>query len=60
MGNGAGVPSAVIRFACHIPLGILSFDGLWLYDAVNSLDIFQVLPHGQTFLQGLRIIAIAV
>jgi len=60
MVEGGGVPSAVIRFICHIPLGILGFDGIFLYNCVRSLDIFRLLPHGQTFHEGLRIVGQAV
>lgn len=52
----AGVWSVVIRFACHLPLGIVGFTGRDLYEKVNDFEstgIYDVIPHGREFLYGL-------
>lgn len=56
-----GVTSCIIRFICHIPAGMMGVNGKGLYDAVDGLgDIYNVIPHGKDFLEGLKIICIAV
>lgn len=49
--------SCIVRFACHMPMGMVGFSGRGLYDAVKDLDttgIYDVIPHGQSFLYGLK------
>ncbi|KAK3897750.1 hypothetical protein C8A05DRAFT_38676 [Staphylotrichum tortipilum] len=56
----AGAWSIIIRFACHLPLGIVGFNGRSLYDSVNDFEstgIYDVIPHGREFLYGLSMYA---
>lgn len=49
--------TCVVRFACHIPMGMMAFGGRSLYNAVKGLTetgIYDVIPHGHTFLSGLQ------
>jgi hypothetical protein len=55
-----GIPSGIIRFFCLAPLFYLSISAMSNYSCVRTLDVFDVLPHGQTFLAGLRILGQAV
>jgi hypothetical protein len=55
-----GIPSGIIRFISGLPLFYLSISAMSLYNCVRTLDVFNVLPHGQTFLAGLRILGEAV
>ncbi len=52
----AGAWSIPIRFVCHIPLGMVGFNGRALYDSVNDFEstgLFDVIPNGREFLYGL-------
>ncbi|KAH7146300.1 hypothetical protein EDB81DRAFT_487107 [Dactylonectria macrodidyma] len=52
-----GIVSSVIRFAGHIPTGMMGVTGLSLYKSAKTLgDIYDVIPHGHAFLQGLKIV----
>ncbi|KAF7555457.1 hypothetical protein G7Z17_g2107 [Cylindrodendrum hubeiense] len=56
MGFG-GVTSCILRFAGHIPTGMMGFTGLNLYNHANKLgNIYDVIPHGRTFLHGVKIV----
>ncbi|KAL2022441.1 hypothetical protein VTK56DRAFT_5270 [Thermocarpiscus australiensis] len=49
--------SCIVRFACHIPMGIVGFGGRALYDTVKDLDrtgIYDVIANGRAFLYGLQ------
>lgn len=49
--------SCVIRFACHIPMGMIGFGGRGIYNTVKGLaddGLYDVLPHGHAFLEGLK------
>lgn len=53
----SGIPSVIIRFICHIPLGFLASNGMGMYNQMKDLgSIYDDVPHGQSFLQGARII----
>ncbi|EER29966.1 hypothetical protein D8B26_007239 [Coccidioides posadasii str. Silveira] len=51
-----GLPSVIIRFVCHVPTGMVGIIGLNLYNLVHDLDIYDVLPNGKSFLQGLHLV----
>jgi hypothetical protein len=47
----------IVRFACQLPMSMVGFDGLGLYNAVKDLDavgIYDVIPGGRIFLLGLQ------
>lgn len=46
-----------IRLSSMVLLAIFGFHGNDLYNAVVVLEVFQLLPHGRQFLEGLQIIA---
>ena len=50
----------MIRFASHVPLGIMAFNGIALYYRVKKLEVFRILPHGHLFLEGLQMTGQAV
>ena len=53
----SGIWTIVPRFACHLPMGLVAFSGKRIYDAVGGLadtGIYDAIPHGQTFLSGLK------
>jgi len=55
--DNPGAWSAVVRFACFIPLFLACFTGRSVYDAVKGLDavgLYDVIPSGRTFLSGLQ------
>lgn len=56
-----GAVSCIIRFVCHIPTGMMGAQGIAIYNKVKGLgDIYDIIPHGRTFLQGLQIVGFAV
>ncbi|KAJ6443354.1 L-2,4-diaminobutyrate decarboxylase [Purpureocillium lavendulum] len=53
----SGIPSVIIRFICHLPLGFLASNGLGMYNNMKGLgSIYGVIPGGRSFLEGARII----
>ncbi|GIJ86993.1 hypothetical protein Asppvi_005892 [Aspergillus pseudoviridinutans] len=57
---GPGIASCIFRFICHIPTGMMGFDGIHIYEQAKSLGkIYDVIPQGWNFLRGLHIIGIA-
>lgn len=53
----SGSWTCVVRFACHIPMGMVGLGGKGLYNTVKGLadtGIYDAIPHGQTFLSGLK------
>ncbi|UNI15711.1 hypothetical protein JDV02_002217 [Purpureocillium takamizusanense] len=53
----SGIPSVIIRFICHIPLGFLASNGFGMYNRMKGLgSIYDAVPGGQSFLQGARVI----
>lgn len=51
------VPSIAIRFICHIPSAMCGISTLGLYKDVKGLEnVFDVIPNGHRFLQGLKIV----
>ncbi|KAL1844542.1 hypothetical protein VTK73DRAFT_2331 [Phialemonium thermophilum] len=53
----AGGWSCIVRFALHIPLGIVGISGSNLSGAISPLKatgIYDVVPHGRSFLYGVR------
>jgi hypothetical protein len=56
-----GVVSCIISLICHIPLGMAGIKGVTLYNKVRNLgDIYDVIPHGARFLDGLAYVAYTV
>lgn len=56
-----GVVSCVVSFICHIPLGMVGINGVSMYNKVRNLgDIYNVIPHGASFLDGLSYVAYTV
>jgi hypothetical protein len=56
--DGMGIPSCIIRFICHIPSGMVGFNGQSLYNSAKRLDgtgIYDEIPNGREFLQGLQL-----
>ena len=43
----AGVPSAVIRFACHLPLGIVGVNSLSNWNDIKTHDILHHPPYNK-------------
>lgn len=58
---GPGGVSCIIRFICHIPTGMMGISGLSTYTQLASLgDIYDNIPHGKAFLEGMSFIGYAV
>ncbi|KAK3361659.1 hypothetical protein B0T24DRAFT_642103 [Lasiosphaeria ovina] len=59
--SGQGVVSCIIRFACHIPTGMMGVTGLGLWKNARDVGpgIFDAIPHGWDFLEGLRVVGSA-
>lgn len=56
-----GVVSCVLSFICHIPLGMVGINGVSMYNKVRNLgDIYNTIPHGASFLDGLAYVAYTV
>jgi len=54
-----GAWSCIVRFACHIPMGVVAFNGRGMHEAVKGLDavgIYNVIPGGRAFLSGLQML----
>ncbi|KFA55706.1 hypothetical protein S40293_10921 [Stachybotrys chartarum IBT 40293] len=52
----SGAWSSVVRFACHVPFGMMAFRGRAIYGTLRELagtGIFDVITHGRAFLCGL-------
>ncbi|KFA81379.1 hypothetical protein S40288_11099 [Stachybotrys chartarum IBT 40288] len=52
----SGAWSSVVRFACHVPFGMIAFRGRVIYGTLRELagtGIFDVITHGRAFLYGL-------
>ncbi|KAK3293015.1 uncharacterized protein B0H64DRAFT_327902 [Chaetomium fimeti] len=57
---GPGTPSWIIRFICHIPTGMMGINCLGTYRQSTGLgDIYDVIPHGRAFLQGMQFLGYA-
>ncbi|KAM5386866.1 hypothetical protein ACJZ2D_000159 [Fusarium nematophilum] len=55
--GSSGVVSAGLRFCGHLPTGMMGFSGINLYNRAKTLgDIYDVIPHGRAFLQGLQLV----
>jgi hypothetical protein len=58
---GPGGVSCIIRFICHIPSGMMGARSLTNYNHGMGLgDIYDVIPHGKTFIQGMGVVGYAV
>lgn len=54
---GLGIPSSIIRFICHIPTGMVGFNGNGIYNRATGLDdIYDAIPRGRVFLHGLELV----
>ncbi|KAK4040818.1 hypothetical protein C8A01DRAFT_15382 [Parachaetomium inaequale] len=57
---GPGGVSCIIRFICHIPSGMMGARSLTNYNYSMGLgDIYDVIPHGKTFIQGMGVVGYA-
>ena len=43
-----GIPSAIIRFACHIPLGIVGFGNLSDWKTISKYPILHHAPYNSS------------
>jgi hypothetical protein len=58
---GPGGFACIVSFICHIPSGMVGINGLSDWKNAKDLgDIYDVIPHGRVFLQGLQFSGIAV
>ena len=58
---GPGGVACIISFICHVPAGMMGFHGLSLYNSARGLgDIYDAIPHGREFLQGLSLVSYTV
>lgn len=56
-----GIPAAIIRFICHPFTFFVGINGFLIYRGAKELgDIYDVVPRGHDFMQGMRIVGIAV
>lgn len=58
---GPGATSCIIRFICHIPTGMMGFEGYDYYQSVKDYgEIYDSIPNGWIFLQGMKTVGMAV
>lgn len=60
--SGTGIPSCVFRLICIVPLIVMTTDAPKLYKAASRLEgsLYDAIPHGNSFIQGLKIVLVAV
>ena len=53
--SGGSLPAYVIRLVSLWPLSLMAVNATANYKDVRVLDVFDAVPDGETFLEGLKI-----